>query len=354
MAPTISPSANFKNPLGLLGRMLFSGKRAAYAALVHEGLRLIAKPLDALLHSQNQKLISKSDQTSAPVLLVVGAPRSGTTLVYQTLSRYLNVSFFSNLTSFFPRSAIAGTRMFGWLARSGSADFHNFYGQTAGLGGPNDGFSIWNQWLGEDRYVPRTDLTETEMSAMRKFFDAWCSTFGKPFLNKNNRNTACLDQLSRALPQAVFIVVRRNPLLVAQSLINARAQVQGDKSVGWGLHATDQAAGQDPLAYVDDVCDQILQIERELDQQLENIPDSRIIEITYEGFCEAPAATLAAVAAAVPGLSLNQQLIQHELKPFKASAGMSLSQPEQTRLLARLSEKRASARQQVQPTSLPG
>jgi hypothetical protein len=340
MTQRLAPSANFKNPLGLIGRMLLSRKRAAYAALIHEAMWLAAKPVDALLRKRDTRLVKKSHEKSEPVLLVVGAPRSGTTLVYQTLARYLDVSYFSNLTSFFPRSAIAGTRMFGWLAGKPSADFHNFYGQTAGLNGPNHGFTIWNQWLGEDRYVPRTDLSTDEMKAMQKFFAAWSITFQKPLLNKNNRNTACLDQLSRALPSAVFIVVRRNPLLVAQSSINARAQVQGDKTVGWGLHANSQSDAGDALAYVDDVCDQILQIEQELDEQLAHIPADRIVEITYEGFCESPADAIAAIAAAVPGVRVHTELVQHELKPFQASSGVSLTAEEQQRLMKRLTEKR--------------
>jgi hypothetical protein len=40
---------------------------------------------------------------------------------------------------------------------------------------------------------------------------------------------------------------------VAQSLINARMQVQGDKSVGWGLHSQSSDTTADPLAYVDGV-----------------------------------------------------------------------------------------------------
>ena len=75
-------------------------------------------------------------------------------------------------------------------------------------------------------------------------------------------------------------------MLVAQSLIKARQQVQGDKSTGWGLHShcTDMTA--DPLAYVDDVCHQVLQIEAELEEQLKHLPQDRIIEFTYEDFCD--------------------------------------------------------------------
>lgn len=336
MNPGIGPSQNFKNPVGLLFRMLMSGQRAAYATLIHEAMRLVSRPLNRLLAGREQRLSQTAVSDVQPVILVVGAPRSGTTLVYQTLARYLDVTYFSNLTSLFPDAPLAGTKMFRWLPRRQSADFQNFYGQTAGLNGPNDGFSIWNQWLGNDRYVPRPDLTADEQSSMGRFFKVWCAVFGKPFLNKNNRNAACLDLLSRAIPQSSIVVVRRNPLLVAQSLINARHQVQGHKSVGWGLHSHSSDMTADPLAYVDDVCDQVLQIEAELDEQLRRIPYSRIVEFTYEGFCEAPEATLRWIASRISGVRLKEDLIQKELRPFAVSATVTLSTLEKERLLSRL------------------
>ena len=332
MKTRLAPSSNFKNPLGLVGRMLMSGKRAAYSALIHEALRIAARPLDRFLAGGEAVNINKANSTDLPVLLVIGSPRSGTTLVYQTLARYLNVSCFQNLTSFFPRSAIAGTKRFGWLAGTARADFENFYGQTAGLGGPNDGFAIWNQWLGDDRYAPRTDLNADEMASMRRFFDAWCGTFGKPFLNKNNRNTTCVTQLARALPNARFIVVRRNPLLVAQSLIAAREKVQGDKTVGWGLMAKESSDQQDALSYVDDVCEQIIGIERDLDEQLSQIPADRILEITYEGFCEHPQLSLREICARFSHVHIHEELMQAELKSFQISQSLSMTQAERRRV----------------------
>jgi hypothetical protein len=322
--------------------MLMSGQRAAYSALLHEALRIAAKPIDTILKSKEERTIASAAPSQLPIVLVVGAPRSGTTLVYQTLARYLDVSYVTNLTSLFPRSPITGSKIFNWLPHRDSADFRNFYGQTAGLFGPNDGFSLWNKWLGEDRYVPRTDLNESEQRVMRQFFDAWTHTFGKPFLNKNNRNTACLDLLARAITQASFLVVRRNPLLVAQSLINAREQVQGDKSVGWGLHSHSSDTTVDPLRYVDDVCDQILEIEKQLDEQLQHVPKNRVVEITYEGFCEDPASVLRWISRGIPGVSLCDDLIASELKPFEVSAKITLTEDEQQRVLTRLHARRNS------------
>jgi hypothetical protein len=342
MAPPLAPSPNFRNPLGLLRRMLLSGDRAAYAALWHEALRIAARPLDWLMQGRERRVIAAAPPGHMPIVLVVGAPRSGTTLVYQTLARYLDVSCFTNLTSIFPRSPITSSRLFRWLPKNGAAEFRNFYGQTPGLNGANDGFSVWNQWLGDDRYVPSAELSESQQHSMRQFFDAWSVAFGKPFLNKNNRNTACLELLSRTLPTASFIVVRRDPLLVAQSLIKARLQVQGDKSAGWGLHSQSSDAAADPLSYVDDVCDQILQIERQLDEQLERVAPNRIVEIQYESFCEDPAAAVGWISQQIPGVSARTDLIASELKPFEVSASLSLTHAERHRVLARLKSQRTA------------
>lgn len=309
-------------------------------------MRIFARPLDSLLSRRELRLIHPGSvpetEVSWPVILVVGAPRSGTTLVYQTLARYLDVTCFSNLTSMFPKSPLTGTHLMRWLPGGRSADFENYYGQTAGLHGPNDGFQIWNRWLGDNRYIPRTDLSIAEQLDMRTFFSAWCRRFGKPFLNKNNRNTGCLSLLSEVLPEARMVVVRRNPVYVAQSLIKARADVQGDKSVGWGLHSSD-ACNSDPLGYVDDVCDQILLIEKELDEQLALIPQDKIVEVTYEGFCEDPQAALQFIGRSIPGVSLKQDLIDTELRTFTASSGCSLTAAERDRLLSRLAAKRPAA-----------
>ena len=59
MAPTIAPSGNFLNPVGLLFRMLTSGKRAAYAALFHEALRLVARPVDAILKGKEARITAE-------------------------------------------------------------------------------------------------------------------------------------------------------------------------------------------------------------------------------------------------------------------------------------------------------
>lgn len=289
---------NFQNPLGLVYRMLASGRRAAWSALFREALSIAVKPADFVLQFHERKLLKGSDSNDHPMVLIVGPPRCGTTLVYQVLSHCLNVSFPTNLSAMFPKSPLSVNR----VAGKAKADFESFYGQTAGMSGPNDAFHLWNRWLGDDRYLTALELTDAQINDMKQFFHAWSGKFGKPFLNKNNRNVHCIDQLSKALPQAFFVGVFRDPICVARSLIHARETVQGDKKVGWGLQCQEQHCHDDDLGYVQDVCDQVQRNELDLHTQLNGLDQNRVVRIRYESFCENTDVSVDEIVARVPSL----------------------------------------------------
>ncbi len=334
---------NFTDPFGLLGRMLKSGNRAAYAALFREGLRLGAIPFDSVLSILEQRRLRNSPTSDHPLVFIVGAPRSGTTLIYQTLAAFLDVTYPTNLTAMFPKSPLTSARLQRWIPSSGRPDFRNFYGQTTQLSGPNDAFHLWNLWLGNDRYLPAQSISDNTAADMRTFFDAWTTAFDKPLLNKNNRNAFAVELLAGKLPNARFVVVRRNPMFVAQSLIIARQKVQGDKTKAWGLQSSSTAEGNDPLAYVDDVCKQIVDIDTEMDRQLATVSKDRIVNLTYESFCEDPARSVARIASAFDRLQLAPKLNVEDLPPFEISQSLSLTSEEQTRIRTRLKQTPADS-----------
>lgn len=335
--------ANFRDPIGLLFRMLKSGNRAAYSALFREGLGLAARPFDAILSLMERPKPRTDDEVERPLLFVVGAPRSGTTLVYQALAKYLDVTYPSNLNGLFPKAPLLAARLQRCLPAFRNSEFQNFYGQTTHLSGPNDAFHIWNRWLGEDRYRTPATLRDQVVAEMRTFFETWTSVFDKPFLNKNNRNTTCVKLLAESLPQARFVVVRRDPLFVAQSLIKARQQVQGDKSVGWGLRSTSTNSDQDPLAYVDDVCRQVSGIDRDINQQLKSIDGGRVYQTTYERFCRYPGESICDIALQFDGVELCPNAAFHQLTAFETSQKRTLSLTEWSRLEQNLSLPKSPA-----------
>ena len=278
---------NFDDPVGLILRMTRSGNRAARSALYLAALEQLMRPLDRALAGQEQRRLREAPTESEhPILLLVGSPRSGSTVVASLLVQALAVTYIDNFSAMFRRSPLTAAR----LSRSlgvvceGRSSLSNFYGNTPGISSPNDGFNIWNRWLGEDRYQPVASVSDDDQIQMRRFFAAWSTSFRRPFFNKNNRNLGCLGLLSVALPTARFVLVRRRPLYIAQSLLLAREVVQGSQRAGWGYGAM-QGPCDDPIV---DVVRQVRTIETTITTQRALVDPGRIVEVEYDDFCVRP------------------------------------------------------------------
>jgi LPS sulfotransferase NodH len=318
--PKRTTYGNFRDPVGLVMRMLRSRDRAARSALLRAAAEFVAAPFDWLLRPLEARRLARANAPLLPMFLVVGLPRSGTTLVYQTLAGCLPFSYFNNLSSLFPRSLITVTSWWRGSFDAPRDSTSSYYGHTSGMRGVNEGLHVWNRWLGEDRNTAPRQLDPAAVGDMRRFFAAWSQAFGRPLLNKSNRNTFCIQPLAAALPTAVFIVVRRDPIYVAQSLLQARKTVQGDWSVGWGLGAQREgrSPSTDPMA---DVVDQVQYCDEQLRAQAKNLPPERVIEIQYEDFCRDPEAHVLAVwervRAACPAAMTLDAPATAGLKPLK-------------------------------------
>lgn len=325
--------SNFKDPVGLFKRMLTSGNRAAYFTLFREGMGVIFKPLDWLLQGREKRHLRKAAQSDHPALLILGGSRSGTTLLYQTLTQYLPVSYFSNLAASFPRAPISASKLFRPMLRKGKGNFSNYYGSVSGFNGPNDGFPIWNRWLGEDRNAVPDHISTETLQDMQRFFRAWRSAFPQAFLNKNNRNSLCIPWFESHLDEVRYLEIRRNPIYVVQSLILSREAVQGSKYIAWGLKSTDSQAGEDPLRYVDDICNQVYEVEKDLDAACAQIPAARYLSIRYEDFCEDPVAVVQAVARFIGAKALSPADLKG-LEPFRHTNTPRVSPEEWARILS--------------------
>ena len=324
--------SNFKDPVGLLKRMLASGNKAAYFTLIREGMGVVMKPVDWLLSHAERRRLSRGEQSDLPVILILGGSRSGTTLFYQTLTQYLPVSYFNNLSVSFPRSPITAGRWFNRLLRRKRRDFQNYYGSVSGFAGANDGFHIWNRWLGEDRNAVPTDIPAAKLAEMRQFFQTWNAAFGQPFLNKNNRNSLCVELFDQHLAQPFFVEIRRDPVYVIQSLIQSREAVQGSKYVAWGLASEDSDPDRDAYGYVDDIARQVHTVEQELDAARQTVDPARYVRISYEDFCANPAEVVATVYRRIWGQDLPQEAVQ-DLAPFRNTNRQRLPDEEFQRIL---------------------
>ncbi len=268
--------------------------------------------------------------TDRPMLLIVGGPRTGSTLIYQCICQQLDVSYLDNLTAAFPRSPLSFAR----LARRSErppAHIQNFYGNTRGTSGPNDGFDLWNRWQGEDRYRVDLELMSRSADSMRRFFSAWSDEFAGPFVNKNNRQVSVVPELAEILPSAVFLLIRRDPIMTAQSLLVAREVVQGSRRAAWGALGED--SDDDGPGALRAVAHQIAAIERHLDRAAEALRSDRVIDVTYEKFCADPAGLLGRVAERIGAPTRTDS---PPLPELTASTTVRLSEADQAVIAAEL------------------
>jgi hypothetical protein len=296
--------------------LIRSKDRAAWFAVETSLLGVLLTPLDIVLQTRENALYRRAPKPMYPMIFVCGAPRTGTTLVTQTLLNHLPVQYLNNLTSIFPRSPIAANQLFGGLAKRRPVPYSSFYGKSDRFSGPNDALYIWDRWLGADRERIRESLTEAEKSNMSRFFGAFQAAYPGPLLNKNNNLNVQANAVGEVLDNAYFICMTRDPLYLAQSLYRARLEIHGNSSVAYGIHDPNRESTQD---VVEDVCRQALFHHRKIHEQQRRLGAERFWIVPYEEFCNQPTALVTRAAEIILGLSLREEDLMKTLTPFKVS-----------------------------------
>jgi hypothetical protein len=131
---------------------------------------------------------------------------------------------------------------------------------------------------------------------MQSVISSFVELSGKPFINKNPRNSVRVAGLLETFPEAVIVVVRRNNVYVAQSLYIARVGRQPTENGShrwWGTKPREFITLRhlDPLQQA---VGQTRAIEQELRNQLLTHSGS-CVEIDYDDICANPAAVLSEI-----------------------------------------------------------
>lgn len=328
----------FQDPFGLARRLLRSRDRHAYFAMGLTAGAVLTAPLDAALAVAERRRYARAPEPRLPIVFVTGAPRSGTTVVEQLLGHNLPVAYLNNLTDLFPRAPIVAMRLFGRMLRRRSAAYESYYGRVAGLAAPNDALKIWDRWWGPSRYVAPERFAPGTAAQMLRFFGACEAAFGRPLLCKNNGLSTCASQLLRVLPTAHVIIVVRDPLYNAQSVLVAREKIQGSRDVGYGVDDPARTPTGDPFV---DVCAQVVYQQRRALQQQREMGPERLSVVRYEDVCRDPAAFVAHVGRDIFRVPCDHAKLQAHLAPLHATNRPTLPGPEFERLsraMARLTE----------------
>ncbi len=256
-----------------------------------------------LAATEIEAIARKRAHPKYPVIFIVGAPGSGTTLVMQWLAATGLFSYPSNLIARFFKAPYLGAKIQRMLTDPElsyreevmlpGADNEEFFssdlGQTRGLFAPNDFSAFWDHLYGRNGNLDHCieDSSGLDVPYALSELAAFESVLERPLVFKATQLCLQISFLSSMLPNALFFFVRRHPYFTAQSIYRARQRMFGDPA-RWFSYKIPQYARLTTQSAFKQVAGQVYHTNRLIEEQLEQLPAARRIDIDYDTFCAAP------------------------------------------------------------------
>ena len=278
--------------------------------------RISIASIQALLFHIEKRIGNKTGEIGInkyPPVFIIGAPRSGSTLLYKVLTEKFNLSYISNFTAIFYKIPILSS----WAARKfaikASVGHYNFsYGNIKGIGSPSECGKFWYRWFpkGKHVYVPPAQTSDKILQELRNEIGGTSYISKAPMIFKNLYNSMRIAPILEAIPEACFIVCRRKLTENALSILQSRINNLNDKNKWWSLPPKEV----DTLLkrnYSEQVVGQVYYIYKQIEEDKKRFGETRFLEISYEIFCHDVQGTLNKI---VDFLSQNQCAIKNKGK----------------------------------------
>ncbi len=272
-----------------------------------------------------------ADASRLPLIYVVGAPRSGTTLLSQVISRFLPVGYIGNLIARFWLRPSVGIRLsqllLGVSAREGIS-FESEHGTTRGVAGPHEFGYFWRHWLRLDEQ-PTHHLSEPALDALdvqglrHALEHEILESFGAPVVFKNVICGFQASMLTDVHPRSLFVHIVRDREATCASILKSRLERFGSYAAWWSLKPSAFAE----IAAIDDPSTQVV---RQVDECRTEIcaelarPGVSALTIDYDALCLNPGRALQEVATALGRMGSHVTPLDGVPASFDPSKGSEL------------------------------
>jgi len=218
---------------------------------------------------------------------IIGAPRTGSTILFQALTNFYDVLYIDNCVCRWNRNPLFGF----WLSerRYGHSPHDNFrseFGNTAKWGGhaPSECGEFWYRWLPKDRhFTDDHEITEQMVKEIRQEITAVCNYFDRPIAFKNLNAGQRLRLIQRCFPEAKLIYVRRDHRFIKKSILAARERAGVKQGEWWGIKPPNFKELQS-LPENEMVAAQVISIEKQIELDLSRFPVSNHQILDFDDF----------------------------------------------------------------------
>ncbi len=246
-----------------------------------------SSPIISIFEKQKIKKLNTKSPNFQPIF-IIGPPRSGSTILFQILTNYLDVIYINNLVNMAKRNPYFGFLLSNKFIKSKSHNtFDSKYGKIKieNLAAPNEGL-FWYKWLNKkEHYSDENSLNNQQKINFRNTVFAIINKYQKPFLIKNLSFSVRIKLLHDIFPEAKYIYIKRNPLYVAQSILLAKEKLHIPDNEIWSIRPKNYKNFEKSGKIKQIVC-QIKGIEEQIKQDKTLIKNENFYELSYEDFCK--------------------------------------------------------------------
>jgi len=228
-------------------------------------------------------------------ILILGAPRSGSTLLYQAMVERFDVSYLSNRHCRFHGSPALVERRMRHVRHEPT--YSSRHGHEPGPAAPSECGQFWYRFFPKNPHRITAEGVEAEaMRRLRRSMARFGEAAGRPLVFKNLYCSLRVEPIAEALPEALFVVIERDLLDNARSLLAGRLDRFGDYSAWWSAEppGIERLRG---LAPQEQVVEQIRGVESTVAAARQAVGEDRFFDVRYERLCAEPETVLQELAA---------------------------------------------------------
>ena len=205
-------------------------KRGRHSILTKLGR--IFQLINPVLFSWTELLFKKNKIEKYPMIAIVSAPRSGSTLTTQILARGTKSLYLTNLWNLLYAMPLIG----GFLSKNKTAknDFQSNLGWVDGIYGESEGMRFWEYWIGQSLEEPIKKVPDLRINYIQKVFGRLLKN-NNPMILSYLGHAFSVQELRKIFPGIIFIYLKRDKMANLNSLVNVNKDREwfSLKPIGW-------------------------------------------------------------------------------------------------------------------------
>ena len=289
----------------------------------------IFRPLNYILGPLQNNFLHKEDLKYLdlyPPVFIIGPPRSGTTVLYQLLCKHTNFSYINNFIGHWYRIPIFAAKAHNTLFKGEiELELNSNFGKSKNHYGPNEFGEFWYKYYSKTHSFKNQNKKSAEKLKME--IAAITKIFEKPILLKNVVNSMRIESLSNIFNNSTFIVIGRDKLDNAQSILNARISLHNDKNHQWSV-ITPSIRNNPSLPFYKDIISQLDDIQLNIESSLKRIGNDKFIFIEYEDLCYNTPKVIKSILQKLNSRGLNLNEKGQIPRQLNFSTGIKVSEPD--------------------------